>query len=38
MRLATIRTHTGTAAARVDGDTYVELDSPDVGRLLGSDG
>jgi acylpyruvate hydrolase len=38
MRLATIRTHTGTAAARVDGDTYVELDSPDVGRLLRSDG
>ena len=38
MRLATIRTPAGTAAARVDGDTYVELDSPDVGRLLGSEG
>jgi acylpyruvate hydrolase len=37
MRLATIRTPAGTSAARVEGDVYVELDSPDVGHLLGSD-
>jgi acylpyruvate hydrolase len=37
MRLATIRTPAGTSAARVEGDVYVELDSPDVRHLLGSD-
>jgi acylpyruvate hydrolase len=34
MRLATLRTPGGTRAARVDGDTAVELDAPDVGALL----
>ena len=34
MRLATLRTPGGTHAARVDGDTAVELDEPDVGALL----
>jgi acylpyruvate hydrolase len=34
MRLATLRTAGGTRAARVDGDTAVELDAPDVGALL----
>jgi acylpyruvate hydrolase len=34
MRLATIRTAAGTVAARLDGETYVELGSPDVGHLL----
>ncbi len=34
MRLATIRTPAGTHAARVDGDTLVELDARDVGELL----
>jgi len=34
MRWATIRTPDGTRAARVDGDTLVELDTRDVGELL----
>jgi acylpyruvate hydrolase len=34
VRLATLRTPGGTHAARVDGDTAVELDEPDVGALL----
>lgn len=34
MKLATIRTADGTAAARIDGDTAVELGFPDVGALL----
>ncbi len=34
MRFATIRTDPGTRAARVDGDTLVELDARDVGDLL----
>jgi acylpyruvate hydrolase len=34
MRFATIRTGDGTRAARVEGDTLVELDAPDVGALL----
>lgn len=34
MRLATIRTGATTAAARVDGDTAVVLDAPDVGEVL----
>lgn len=34
MRLSTIRTATGTRAARVDGDRYTEIDAPDVGALL----
>jgi acylpyruvate hydrolase len=34
MKLATIRTSTGTAAVRVDGDTLVETGQPDVGTLL----
>ena len=37
MRLATIRTDQGTRAARVDGDTLIELDARDVGELLASD-
>ena len=36
MRLATIRTAAGTRAARVEGDTAVELRAPDVGALLAS--
>ncbi len=36
MRLATIRTPSGTRAARVEGDDVVELDAPDVGALLAS--
>ncbi|MEX1007299.1 MAG: fumarylacetoacetate hydrolase family protein [Acidimicrobiia bacterium] len=36
MRLATIRTGDGTHAARVDGNTLVELEYPDVGALLRS--
>ena len=36
MRLATIRTGDGTHAARVEGDTLVELDYADVGALLRS--
>jgi acylpyruvate hydrolase len=36
MRLATIRTGDGTHAARVEGDTLVELEYPDVGALLRS--
>jgi acylpyruvate hydrolase len=38
MRLATLRTAAGTVAARLDGETYVELDMPDVGHLLARDG
>jgi acylpyruvate hydrolase len=34
MRLATIRTDTGFAAVRVDGDDAIEIDAPDVGALL----
>ena len=34
MRLATVRTGDGTHAARVEGDTLVELDATDVGELL----
>lgn len=34
MRLVTVRRPDGTRAARVDGDTAVELDAVDVGRLL----
>jgi acylpyruvate hydrolase len=34
VRLTTLRTPTGTRAARIDGDTVVEIDSPDVGTLL----
>ena len=34
MKLATLRTANGTCAARIDGDTAVEIDSPDVGTLL----
>jgi acylpyruvate hydrolase len=34
VRLATIRTRDGTRAARVDGDTLVELDARDVGEVL----
>jgi acylpyruvate hydrolase len=36
MRLATIRTGDGTHAARVEGDTLVELEYPDIGALLRS--
>jgi acylpyruvate hydrolase len=38
MRYATIRTSDGTRAARVDGDTLVELDARDVGELLAGNG
>ena len=34
MRFATIRTGAGTTAARLDGDTLVPLEAPDVGALL----
>ena len=34
MRFATIRTGAGTTAARLDGDSLVPLDAPDVGALL----
>ena len=34
MKLTTLRTATGTRAARIDGDEAVELDAPDVGTLL----
>ena len=34
MKLATIRTATGTAAVRVDDDTAVELGAPDLGAFL----
>jgi acylpyruvate hydrolase len=34
MRFATIRTEAGTTAARLDGDSLVPLDAPDVGALL----
>lgn len=34
MRLATIRTETGTLAARIEGQELVELGDPDVGALL----
>lgn len=36
MRFATIRTSGGTTAARLDGDTLIPLDAPDVGALLAS--
>jgi acylpyruvate hydrolase len=38
MRFATIRTAAGTTAARLDGDSLVPLDAPDVGTLLASGG
>ena len=38
MRFATIRTSAGTTAARLDGDTLVPLDAPDVGTLLAAGG
>jgi acylpyruvate hydrolase len=38
MRLATMRGTSGTTAVRIDGNTAVEVDSPDVGTLLRSDG
>jgi len=34
MRFATIRTGAGTTAARLDGDTLIQLDASDVGELL----
>ncbi|MBB5159453.1 fumarylacetoacetate hydrolase family protein [Saccharopolyspora phatthalungensis] len=34
MRLTTLRTPNGTRAARIDGDTAIEIDSSDVGALL----
>jgi acylpyruvate hydrolase len=34
MRLATIRTTSGTAAVRIDGEQAVEVDAPDLGTLL----
>jgi acylpyruvate hydrolase len=34
MRLATVRTGDGTHAARIEGDTLVELEAADVGELL----
>lgn len=34
MRLTTLRTPDGTRAARVDGESAVEIDAPDVGALL----
>jgi acylpyruvate hydrolase len=34
MRLATLRTATGTRAVRVDGDRYIDLGIPDVGALF----
>jgi acylpyruvate hydrolase len=34
MRFATLRTATGTTAARLDGDTLIPLDAADVGELL----
>ena len=34
MKLTTLRTSDGTRAARVDGDTAVEIDAPDLGALL----
>jgi acylpyruvate hydrolase len=38
MRFATIRTAAGTTAARLDGDSLVPLDAPDVGALLAAGG
>ena len=38
MRLATIRTEYGTAAARLDGDVLVPLDAADVGEVLAAGG
>lgn len=38
MKLATIRTATGTAAVRVDDDGAVELGAPDLGAFLARDG
>jgi acylpyruvate hydrolase len=38
MRFATIRTGSGTTAARFDGDTLTPLDAPDVGALLAAEG
>ena len=34
MKLATIRTETGLAAVRVDGDDAIEIGAPDIGTLL----
>ena len=34
MKLSTLRTASGTRAARIDGETAIEIDSPDVGALL----
>jgi acylpyruvate hydrolase len=34
VRLTTLRTPAGTRAARIDGDTTVEIDAPDLGALL----
>jgi acylpyruvate hydrolase len=37
VKLATIRTGTGTAAVRIDGDEAVEIGAADVGEVLGRD-
>jgi acylpyruvate hydrolase len=37
MRLATVRTRSGTSAVRIDGDTAVECGATDVGALLATD-
>jgi len=34
MRLATVRTSSGTRAVRIDGSAAIEIDAPDVGTLL----
>lgn len=38
MKLATIKTASGTAAVRIDGEHAVEVDAPDLGALLARDG
>ncbi|MFC5994576.1 fumarylacetoacetate hydrolase family protein [Pseudonocardia hispaniensis] len=38
MRLTTLRTADGTRAARVEDDVAIELDAPDVGALLATEG
>ena len=38
MKVATIRTARGTSAVRIDGETAVELNAPDVGALLAQPG
>ncbi len=38
MKLATIKTASGTAAVRIDGEQAVEVDAPDLGALLRHDG